>query len=39
MFTLVLCDSVNPSDDVNDEFNQMLSDVSDSCEGEDEEES
>ena len=32
MFTLVLCDSVNPSDDVNDEFNQMLSDVSDSSE-------
>lgn len=39
MFTLVLCDSVNPTDDVNNEFNQMLSDVSDSCEGEDEEES
>ena len=37
MFTLVLYDSVNPTDDVNNEFNQMLSDVSDSCEGEDEE--
>ena len=33
MFTLVLYDSVNPTDDVNNEFNQMLSDVSDSCEG------
>ena len=38
MFTLVLYDSVNPTDDVNNEFNQMLSDVSDSREGEEEEE-